>query len=469
MRRRIWIPILIIGGLVAAFLVLRPVTPESEAATERTATIESGPLQVWVTGTGKVEPSAQAALSFKTVGTLGELAVEVGQIVQAGQVLASLDQGSLDPELLMAEADLIAAEQALDDLLEGSNEKQLAQAVMAFAQARDDVRAAEYKWNSQQEGMRANSDTIRGAEARLTLAQANADQAKAAYDSLSGRPSDDLAKATALTDLVAARADRDSALRNVNWYTGHPTDIQQAILDSEVALAQASLIQAEQDLADLRAGAESDAVRSAEARLRAVQAIVDQARLISPIEGTVMSVNHGVGDSIVPGEVEIVIADLGTLHIETSVDELDVGDVVIGQSVEITLDALPDLVLMGSVAGIDLAPEIGSTSTQYPVRVELESLDELVRVGMTAGLSILVADNDDVVLIPNWALGFDPETGEIIVFVGDGENRERRVIVLGLRNDTVSEVLSGLVPGETIGATIEERRSGNGGLFFGGG
>ena len=162
-----------------------------------------------------------------------------------------------------------------------------------------------------------------------------------------------------------------------------------------------------------------------EARLRAVQAIVDQARLISPIEGTVMSVNHGVGDSIVPGEVEIVVADLGSLHIDTSVDELDVGDVVIGQSVEITLDAFPELVLVGSVAGIDLAPEIGSTSTQYPVRVELESLDELVRVGMTAGLSILVADNDNVVLIPNWALGFDPETGEIIVFVGDGENRER--------------------------------------------
>jgi multidrug efflux pump subunit AcrA (membrane-fusion protein) len=182
-----------------------------------------------------------------------------------------------------------------------------------------------------------------------------------------------------------------------------------------------------------------------------------------------MSVNHSVGDSIVPGEVEIVVADLSSLHIDTSVDELDVGDVVIGQSVEITLDALPDLVLMGSVAGIDLTPEIGSTSTQYPVRVELESLDELVRVGMTAGLSILAADEEDAVLIPNWALGFDPETGEIIVFVGEGENRERRVLVLGLRNDTVSEVLSGLEPGETISATIEERPRGNGGLFFGGG
>ena len=468
MRRRIWIPILIVGGLIVGFLVLRP-SREPEVAAKRTATIETGPLQVWVTGTGKLEPGAQAALSFSTSGTLGELVAEVGQIVHAGQVLALLDPGSLNASLLGAEADLIAAEQALEDLLEGSTEQQIAQAVMALAQARDNVRAAEYKWNSQQEGMRANSDTVRGAEARLTLAQADVDRAYDEYSSVSGRPSDDPAKALALTKLVAARADRDSALRNVNWYTGHPTEIQQAILDSEVSVAQATLLQAEQDLADLRAGPDSDALNSAEARLRAAQAVVDQARLTSPIDGTVMSVNHSVGDSIVPGEIEIVIADLSSLHIDTSVDELDVGDVAIGQAVEITLDALPDLVLEGSVAGIDLAPEIGATGTQYPVRVGLESLDELVRVGMTAGLSILIADEDNVVLIPNWALGFDPETGEIVVFVGDGENRERRVLVLGLRNDTVSEVLSGLDPGETISASIEERPRGNGGLFFGGG
>ncbi len=47
---------------------------------ERTAVIETGPLQVWVTGTGKVEPAALSSLSFKTTGTLGELAVEVGGI-----------------------------------------------------------------------------------------------------------------------------------------------------------------------------------------------------------------------------------------------------------------------------------------------------------------------------------------------------------------------------------------------------
>ncbi|MFQ5922512.1 MAG: biotin/lipoyl-binding protein [Anaerolineales bacterium] len=160
MRRRLWIPILIAGILIVGFLVIRP-SPEPAAATERTATVETGPLQVWVTGTGKVEPAAQAALSFKTAGTLGELATEVGQKVEAGQILASLDPGSLNPSLLGAEADLIAAQQALEDLLEDPTEQHIAQAEMALAQARDNVRAAEYKWNNQQEGRRASSDTIR--------------------------------------------------------------------------------------------------------------------------------------------------------------------------------------------------------------------------------------------------------------------------------------------------------------------
>jgi len=467
MRKRFWIPILIGGILIVGFLVARS-GPEPEGTTERTSTVAIGPLQVWVTGTGKVRPAAQAALSFKTAGTLGELASRVGQEVKAGQLLAALDPGSLDASLLGAEADLIAAQQALQDLLDGPTEQQIAQGEMVVAQARDNVRIAEYRWNNQQEGRRASSDTIRGAEARLTLAQIEVDQASAEYSSLSGLPSDNAAKSLALTKLVAARADRDSALRNVNWYTGRPTEIQQALLDSELAVAQASLLQAEQDLADLRAGSKSEDVASARARLRAAQAIVDRAQLISPIDGTVMSVNHGIGDSVVPGEVEIVVADLSSLHIVTNVDELDVADTAIGQFVEITLDALPTLVLEGSVAGIDLAPNVESTNTQYPVRVELESQDDLVRVGMTAALSILVADEQEAVLVPNWALGFDPNTGEIFVFVVEGENRERRVLVLGLRNDTYSEVLSGLEPGETLSASIEDRPRENGGFFFGG-
>jgi HlyD family secretion protein len=431
--------------------------------TERTAEVVRGPLEVFVTGTGKLEPEAQAMLSFKVTGTMGELRVEVGQRVTAGEVLAELDAASLDPTVVAAQPDLIAAQQALEDLLEGPTELQLAQAELAVATARDAVHDAEYRWSVQQEGRRASSSTIRGAEAKLALAEQALEDAKGVYDSFSGSISDNPAKALALTELVGAEQARDAALRALNWYTGHPTAIDQAILDAEVATAAAKLRQAEQDLAELQAGPEAQAIRAAEARVEAAQAVVDQARLISPIDGTTMAIAHRPGDTIVPGEVEIVIADLDTLHVDTLVDELDIALVHLGQQVEITLDALPDLVLRGEVAGIDLVPAVGAS--QYPVRVELSESASGVRVGMTAALNILVAQRDQALLIPNWALATDPATREVVVTVYRGETRDQRAITLGLRNDTFSEVLSGLEAGEIVGITIVEPAPAQGGFF----
>ena len=467
MTRR-WI---VIGGVVivvvagVALLGGRLRARAQAAQIERTAEVAEGPLQIFVTGTGKLEPEAQAALSFRVAGTLGNLNVAVGQQVAAAQVLAELDPASLDPTLVAAEADLITAQQTLEDLLAGPTEQQLAQAELAVATARDGQHDAEYRWSVQQEGRRASSSTIRGAEAGLVLAEQKLDQAKANYDQFSGLPSDDPVRALALTQLVAAEQGRDAALRNLNWLTGHPTEIQQAMLDAELHTATANLAQAEEDLAELQAGPDPQAVAAADARERAARSLVDQARLISPIDGTVMAINHRPGDSIVPGEVEIVIAGLSKLHVDTMVDELDIALLDLGQEVEITLDALPDLILVGQVAGIDLVPAAGSA--QYPVRVELEGPESGVRVGMTAALSILVAQRESALLIPNWALGTDPATGDVIVTVYRGEAREVRVVTLGLRNETYSEVLSGLEPGEVVGITIAEPSPGAPGGFFG--
>lgn len=468
MRRRIWVPLLIVALAVAGVFVVRA-GAQPEQANERTATVERGPIELFVTGTGKVEPSSQVDLFFQVRGTLGTLNVEVGEMVRHGQVLASLDPASLDASLIGAEADLIAARQALEDLVAGATGQQIAMAEQAVAQARDALHDADYRWSVQQEGNRASSTTIRGAEARLVLAEEELDQAKANYDQFSGRDRDDPARALALTQLAAAQADRDSALRNLNWYTGHPTDIQQAILDATVAVAEANLAQAEEDLAELRAGPDPDAVAQAEARLNAAQAVVDQVRLIAPIDGTVVSLNHAVGDSINPGETEIVIADLSALHIDTTIDELDIALIEVGQTVEVTLDSLPDLQLDGEVASIDLSPQAGAGSTQYPVRVVLSESPQGVRIGMTAALSISVARETDAVLVPNWALNFDADTGDVFVTVHEGLERERQVIELGLRNESLSQVLAGLEGGEVIGVTIEPEAAGPPGGFFGGG
>ena len=231
---------LIVGALIVGILVIRP-GPEPEAATERTAVIETGALQVWVTGTGRVEPASQAALSFKTAGTLGEIAAEVGQKVKAGQILASLDPGSLDPGLLEAAADLIAAQQVLNDLLEDPTEQQITQAEMALAQSRDALKDAEIKWTNQQAGYRANATTIRAAEAELALAKEAMESAERNANKFS---SGDPEHAQDYKNYAAAVQRHQLALASLNWYTGNPNETDQALLDAGVASAEADLAQA---------------------------------------------------------------------------------------------------------------------------------------------------------------------------------------------------------------------------------
>ena len=138
--------LLILAGVVAVLLIIglvfvRPrLAAGVQALPERTATIERGDLDIWVTGTGKIQPAAQVMLSFKASGNVGRILVEVGEVVPAGTVLMELDQASLDPSLISAQADLIAAQDSLETLLDSPTGQQIAQAQLAVAQAAEWLR-----------------------------------------------------------------------------------------------------------------------------------------------------------------------------------------------------------------------------------------------------------------------------------------------------------------------------------------
>lgn len=461
--------ILLLAALLAG-CTAGPRPGETGGPSTRTATVERGTIEVRVSGTGQLEADAMASLSFGASGTVSRIPVQVGDSVQAGDLLMALDESSLDPSLASAEAERIQAQQRLDDLLDEANWKvDLANAQQTLAVARDALDNAQYIYRVRQEGNRASPETIRAAEARLVLAKDRYDEAKAAYDRLSGRPSDDPARALALTNLESARQSRDSALRTLNWYKGSPTDIEQAQLEADVAVAEANLAKAQERVDKLQDGPDPDQVAAARASLRAAEARVNQANLTAPFDGTVMAVNYAIGDSATPGQPAVVVADLTPLHVQTTVDELDIAQVEIGQPVTLTLDALPNVTLAGTVASIDLSPSQGTGSTEYPVKVDLSTVDERARVGMTVALEILVASKENALLVPNWALRFDSNTSNIYVMVDTANGPERRDIDLGLRNETVSEVVSGLDPGTVVTVAVTQEAPSFPGPFGGGG
>ena len=341
---------------------------------------------------GRLAPIQSVQLTFNRGGEIREVLVKEGDRVAAGQVLVRLgNREQVLAAVTAAQLELLSAEQGLESIHEQAG-TQSAQAQLDLANAREELRQAYYRWSVQQQGHRASQATINGAEASLILAKDSLDHAKANYDGLSGRAEDDLERAAALTELAGAQRDYDAALRNLNWYNGHPTEIQQAILDADVAIAQAQVEQAERVWEERDEGPDPDELAlaeaqlaNAEAQLAAAEAALADLELETPIAGTVANVLGKAGETAAPGQLAVVIADFSSWIIETeNLTEIELPSVEIGQPVKVTFDALADIEFPGVVTAIRPLFEIRSGDVTYTVTIGLDTTDPRLRWGMTA-------------------------------------------------------------------------------------
>jgi HlyD family secretion protein len=149
------------------------------------------------------------------------------------------------------------------------------------------------------------------------------------------------------------------------------------------------------------------------------------------------------------------------------VDEIDIDQIVVGQEVDITLDALPDTAVQGVIS--EIAPTSANTGgvVTYLVTINIQPPDGIMlRAGMSANASIVVQEIEDVVVVPNWAVRLNRETGEALVNVRQADGAINEVVVeVGLRNEVSSEVVQGLNPGDVVVVTNERE----GFTIFGGG
>jgi multidrug efflux pump subunit AcrA (membrane-fusion protein) len=331
-----------------------------------------------VTASGVVVPAQQADMAFALGGTVRSVNVEPGDQVAAGKVLVELENAA-------QQAQVEIAERVVREL---TSPGALAAAEQAAANAQDALKDSEYKRTVQQQGNRASPETIREAQAKLLLAEEEVSRYKGKYDSASG----DSDKALALVNLTAAQQRRDAALRNLNWYKGKPSDNDQAILNAEVAVAEAGLQEAEWYLAAVRgepvpkeaSGASLARLQNAQGDLTAAQAAYAASRLTSPFAGTVAALKATVGDFVSPGTIVAIVADLTRLRVETTdLSELDVAAVSVGQECTISIEALGEDA-PGHVVSLSPLPTILGGDVVYAATVEFDSIPAGLRPGMTA-------------------------------------------------------------------------------------
>jgi len=437
----ILIVIVVLVGGYFAIQAYRQSQQESSISDLQTAVAATGALTASVGATGKVSANQSAVLTFQTSGMVEMLNVALGDYVHDGEFLASLEHTSLTTQVILAQADLVAAQQMLDDLLYSEQARAMAQ--RALAQAQDDLKDANYMLTVRQQGNRASQDTLDEARANLILAENGVDRAKAKYDSLSGRSEDDPSRALALSNLVSARRNRDSIQRNLNWYTGHPTETEQALLDADVALAEAQLADAEREWNRLKDGPDPDDIAAAEVRIAAAEANIKLSRIAAPFAGTITSVEIKPGDQVTPGTLAFGLADLSHLLVDVEVSEIDVNRVQLGQPVMLNFDAVLDRTYQGEVVEVGLTGMIVQGVVNFKVVVELHDLDEAIKPGMTAAVNIVVNQIEGVLLVPNRAVRV--QDGERVVYVLRGRMLEQVKVRLGVSSETHSEVIESIL------------------------
>ncbi|MEZ5358426.1 MAG: efflux RND transporter periplasmic adaptor subunit [Candidatus Zixiibacteriota bacterium] len=154
------------------------------------------------------------------------------------------------------------------------------------------------------------------------------------------------------------------------------------------------------------------------------------------------------GDSPWGGQGLINLPDLSTMIVETTVSEVDVSKVKLGQKVEITLDAIPGPVFMGTVNEIGTLAhrkERGSQINVFDIEVLIDSSDERLKPGMSAKVDIIINEFDDVLSVPIEAV-FERDDTTIVYSKGG----DKIPVTLGERNDMSVIVSEGLKEGQEI-------------------
>jgi HlyD family secretion protein len=158
-------------------------------------------------------------------------------------------------------------------------------------------------------------------------------------------------------------------------------------------------------------------VQIKQAAVERAQVDLDRTTIYSPIDGVVISRNVDIGQTVAASlsapTLYIIANDLAKMQIDAVVSEADIGGIETNQNVNFTVDAFPTRNFHGSVCQIRNSPITNQNVISYDTVIEVNNRDLKLKPGMTANVSIVVAQRNDALKIPNGALRFrPPETAE---------------------------------------------------------
>jgi HlyD family secretion protein len=213
-------------------------------------------------------------------------------------------------------------------------------------------------------------------------------------------------------NLVAAQAQLAKDQAALNLQKAEFGRAQALLKNSLISQDQFDAAKASFDQAQSQIQVDQSTVTQRNATLKSAQVSLDYTNIVSPVDGTVVSRNVTVGQTVAASfqtpTLFLIATDLTKMQVDTSVSEGDIGDVEEGEPVTFTVEAFPGRRFDGSVAQVRQAPEAVQNVVTYDVVATAANADLALKPGMTANVHIITERRAGVLRVPNQALRYTP-------------------------------------------------------------
>jgi RND family efflux transporter MFP subunit len=481
-RQTIWqiisviIILVIIGGYTYYSKVF--VTAKSTNGSNiQTAIARRGNLVLSASGTGILIANSEASFGFETSGQVTQVYVKVGDQVEAGQVLAQLDD-------TLAQVNYVGAQQNLHELYSAASIATIKQEI-ATAQ---DTEAAAKEWLAY-----LLSPEVVEAEDNLAIAEKKLVEARAAAKA---NPSDVANQALKEGERSVAflneklnqawtyyqdayliekfgeyetvgkgRNAKQVLVMTTDPMTGEEVPETNGPSAADLATAHNNLAQAQETILEGQAyrdilnsdiipdnalGDRVTTLYQAQLALENAQSALDATGLIAPISGTVTSLDINVGEQAGTSSV-ITISQLSQPYtLDVYLDEADWSTAQVGNKVNVTFDLLPEQTYPGTVTLVypELSPSFESSLVHLIVQLN-QSISQDLPAGTGASVEVVGGEAQGVVLVPVDAI-HRSDDGTYIVYILQNGGKVEQKVEIGLQNDSYAGIKSGLEAGDVV-------------------
>jgi HlyD family secretion protein len=374
-RRRNWTTWALTAGVVVALAVGVELwrMHAANAIGYDTVPVERGPIQASVTATGTLNAVVDVQVGSQVSGNIKALYADFNTKVTKGQLVAEID-----PQVFQTQVDQAAA------------------ALASVHSATLTASAQVQKATSDLAGTMASEKAVESVSAK--------DQANAVYATNQDQRQDTLLARGLIsqTDDDLAKAAEAAAGAQVGADQSQIEASKQAIksAQAQVSVAQAQL------------GSAQDQERQSRASLDQAKINLERTRITAPVDGIViarrMDVGQTVAASFAAPTIFEIAQDLTKMHLDTNVDESDIGNISAGQQATFTVDAYPGTTFRGQVADVRKAPISAQNVVTYDVVISVSNPDLKLFPGMTATARIMTAKLDNALKVPNAVLRSHP-------------------------------------------------------------